>query len=350
MTASATIALNTATVAPSPTPGLSVPTTGLSASPQPLSPTPVPPSPPVSNATQPTQPANGAGGTNYIYNKVMESSFGESELKYYIFEPDTPNPPAQLPLIVLFHGYGNLNPLLYRPWIDHLVKRGNLVVFPVYQVNPTDRGTRFTQAGITALKNAITELQVGKHIRPDLNRFSIIGYSAGGTIGITVAAQAAEINLPVPRAVMLVAPGGCELHCGFLYVQGLDIAPMTQLAKLPKDTFLLITTGENDTVVFDFGAKYLWQNMGHIPRGQRDLVTFRTDSYGQPPLRADHGLPTRRVPDAYMFSLWKLFDGLQGCASGQKELCKYALGDTPEQRSNGRWSDGTPVKELLVNE
>jgi poly(3-hydroxybutyrate) depolymerase len=311
-------------------------------------PTPVPPSPSVSNALQPTQPPSGVGGTTYTYNKVAESAYGEAELKYYLYQPEGATLPAQLPLIALYHGYGNLNPTLYRPWIDHLVKRGNIVVFPVYQASATERGTKFAESGITALKNAITELQNGKHIRPDLTKFSLIGYSAGGVLSITIASQAAERGLPLPKAVMLVAPGGCASQCGFIYVQDFPIATVEQLAKLDRETYLLITAGTQDNVVFDYGAKYIWQNVSQIPRDRRDFVTFQSDSHGQPPLRADHGIPTRRVPDAFMFKLWQMFDGLQGCAFGQKEVCRYALGNTPEQRSPGNWSDGTPLKELLV--
>jgi hypothetical protein len=29
---------------------------------------------------------------------------------------------------------------------------------------------------------------------------------------------------------------------------------------------------------------------------------------------------------------------------------EYALGDTPEQRNMGRWSDGIPVRQLIVRE
>jgi hypothetical protein len=222
------------------------------------------------------------------------------------------------------------------------------VVFPVYQEGAVAPGTNFLKNGTAAVKNALTELQTGKHIRPDLAKFSVIGYSAGGVVGVGFSALAAVEKLPVPKAVMLVAPGGCVLQCGNIFVQSLAIITPEQLAKLDKQTFLLMTTGEQDNVVFDFGAKYIWQNVSQVPREQRDLVTFQSDNHGQPPLRADHGIPTRRTPDAFMFKLWQLFDGLQGCAFGAKDLCKYALGNTREQRAPGKWSDGTPIKELII--
>jgi len=49
------------------------------------------------------------------------------------------------------------------------------------------------------------------------------------------------------------------------------------------------------------------------------------------------------------YSTWKLFDALIDYAFyGTNE--EYCLGNTPEQRFMGLWSDGTPVKELTVTD
>ena len=49
------------------------------------------------------------------------------------------------------------------------------------------------------------------------------------------------------------------------------------------------------------------------------------------------------------YGLWKLFDALCDAAfSGRNR--QYALGNTPQQRFMGKWSDGTPVKELNVTD
>jgi hypothetical protein len=47
------------------------------------------------------------------------------------------------------------------------------------------------------------------------------------------------------------------------------------------------------------------------------------------------------------YGFWKLFDGLSDAAFYGTNR-QYALGNTPEQRYMGKWSDGTPVKELEV--
>ena len=38
---------------------------------------------------------------------------------------------------------------------------------------------------------------------------------------------------------------------------------------------------------------------------------------------------------------WKVWDALRSCAFTGSD-CDLALGDTPQHRSNGTWSDGVP--------
>ena len=47
------------------------------------------------------------------------------------------------------------------------------------------------------------------------------------------------------------------------------------------------------------------------------------------------------------YGYWKLFDGLYGAAFYGVNR-EFALGNTPQQRFMGKWSDGTPVKELEI--
>jgi hypothetical protein len=49
------------------------------------------------------------------------------------------------------------------------------------------------------------------------------------------------------------------------------------------------------------------------------------------------------------YGTWKLFDALCDAAFTGKNR-EYALGNTPQQRFMGLWSDGTPVKELIVTD
>ncbi|MCK5458471.1 MAG: hypothetical protein KAI20_01155, partial [Thermoplasmatales archaeon] len=74
----------------------------------------------------------------------------------------------------------------------------------------------------------------------------------------------------------------------------------------------------------------------------------------EPDIVADHlapvCLPFFSTVDAMdYYSTWKLFDALTDYAfygiNGE-----YCLGNTPEQRFMGLWSDGTPVNELIITD
>ena len=54
--------------------------------------------------------------------------------------------------------------------------------------------------------------------------------------------------------------------------------------------------------------------------------------------------------DAYdYYFIWKVFDALRDTAFLGTHR-EYALGDTPEHRYLGTWSDGTPVAPLTIKD
>jgi hypothetical protein len=119
---------------------------------------------------------------------------------------------------------------------------------------------------------------------------------------------------------------------------------------------MLVVVGEDDTVVGSSYGKKIFDSTPQIPLDQKDFVIQVTDRYGSPDLVADHIAPVcfqlffySNVDAMDYYSTWKLFDALTDYAfygiNGE-----YCLGNTPEQRYMGLWSDGTPVKELIVTD
>ena len=164
--------------------------------------------------------------------------------------------------------------------------------------------------------------------------------------------------------------------------------PLADLKKLPPETLLLSVAGEEDTLVRDFDAKRIYYESTRIPADNKDFITLVSDSHGRPTLQASHRAPTaydknydsgegagggpgisgnsNRVGDAPQasqrarldtmivnaldfYGTWKLFDALCDAAFYNKNR-EYALGNTPQQRFMGLWSDGVPVKELKVTD
>ena len=327
-------------------------------------------------ATPPSQPQTGPGGKQYVHAGVTKNRYGEGGQEYWIFEPDSPKP-RTAPVIIFLHGWGGMNPLYYGAWVDHLVKRGNIVVYPRYQSNLLTPIRDFLPNTMAAVKDALRRLQTERgHVTPDLSKFATVGHSLGGVLAANVAALASESNLPRVRAVMSVEPGITDAPIN---------VPLADLKKIPAQTLLLAVAGDQDTLVRDTDAKRIYYESTRVSARDKDFITLVSDTHGQPALLASHRAPTamdrsydsgegvsgapaggtdpigdtrisRRVrPDTMMvntmdyYGLWKLFDGLCDAAFTGKNR-EYALGNTPQQRFMGLWSDGVPVKELKVTD
>ena len=350
------------------------------------------------NATPPPQPATGPGGKQYVHASVTKNRYGKGGQEYWIFEPAEPKP-ASAPVVVFLHGWGGMNPLYYGAWIDHLVKRGNIVIYPRYQASLLTPIGEFTPNTLTAIKEAIARLRSEPgHVKADLTKFAAVGHSVGGLLAANVAALASENGLPRVVAVMSVEPGITESPIN---------VPLADLKKIPAQTLLLAVAGDQDSLVRDVDAKRIYNESTRVPANNKDYVTLASDAHGTPSLQASHraptafdpaydsgegigggpaelggggrvgsdsgdnasgragGLPTRRIDGQRngqrdrletmmvnaldFYGTWKLFDGLCDAAFYNKNR-EYALGNTPQQRFMGVWSDGVPVKELKVTD
>jgi acetyl esterase/lipase len=308
--------------------------------------------------TPPSQPTTGPGGSDYPFADVVTHRYGDGAARYWIFEPANPTPKSA-PVIVFCHGWGVMSPNTYGAWIKHLVRRGNIVIYPQYQAVLLASMKDFTPYSIVAEKAGFAELQNVGHVTPQLDRVAIVGHSMGGAIVPNLAALASSENLPIPKAICCVEP---DNHAGF--APAIEM-PRADFTKIPAATLTLIIVGDRDMVARQDTAKEIYGLLGHIPDDRKSYVMLISDDHGSPPLIANHGAPVGRDvldPDAEDFDspmrhripntlnyygIWKLFDGLTDAAFFGKNM-QFALGDTPEQKYMGKWSDGVPVKELKV--
>lgn len=351
---------------------------------------------------QPTQPTSGPGSSEHRHGEVTKSVYGTGDDEYWLFEPSSPLPHSA-PLIVFNHGWTATNPAFYGAWIEHLVRRGNIVVYPRYQADLRTPTRKFTPSAIAAVKTAIQELQQGNHVKPELDKFAIVGHSAGGQVCANMAALALSSGLPYPRAVCAVQPGKSWSRSKRIAI------PLADLSQIPEGTLLLAVVGDQDRVVRDIDAKRIIRESSRVPAKNKNLVVAVSDPHGEPDIRATHFAPlaidlaydsgerrqkrrqsgrreggflrtlikrrlqsrlndvqgedaqealpefnleqmeepSKNALDYYGF--WKLFDGL--CDAAFYGLNReYALGNTPQQRFMGIWSDGTLVKEMMVIE
>ncbi len=119
------------------------------------------------------------------------------------------------------------------------------------------------------------------------------------------------------------------------------------------ETRALVLVGDYDVAVRT-GAQEIGEWLAPLPAEQRDVVTLSSDDHGEPALLADHFVPLTNGLDVSLDALdwygtWELTDALMACAF-DGEWCEVALGNPPEQRFMGTWSDGAPVQALVVSD
>ncbi|HZW52314.1 MAG TPA: alpha/beta hydrolase [Rudaea sp.] len=157
--------------------------------------------------TPPVQPAHGPGGAGYAHAQVLAREVKSGAQGWWLFVPSSPKP-ASAPIVVFCHGWGALDPKGYRAWIDHIVRRGNIVIWPNYQASLLTPGGDFLPNAIVGIRAALADLENGSAgICPELDHVAIVGHSAGGVLSAQIAAAAARNDLPVFRAVVPVEPG-----------------------------------------------------------------------------------------------------------------------------------------------
>ena len=289
----------------------------------------------------PYQPGTGPGAMEYRHTKLVQTIQGHGGTQCWIYEPDGPAP-TNAPVVIFLHGWSAMYPRMYDQWIIHLVRRGNIVIYPRYQGYLATPPREFTSNAVYAIQLALQTLETGKHVRPDRNRIAVVGHSMGGAIAANLAAV-----MPDVKAVMCVEPGDGKIHNPLL-----DF-PKADWKKIPATTLLLTVVGEDDKTAGNKYAKLIFAGTPQIPAENKNYIIVHTDRYGTPPLEADHRAPLassfapRSVNALDYFGFWKLFDALSDAAFYGTHR-EFAFGDTPQQRFMGKWSDGTPVKELTV--
>jgi acetyl esterase/lipase len=288
--------------------------------------------------TQPTQPEAGPGGAQTAFPSARAVKYGPEPGGFWIWEPTTAEGEAPdggtFPVVFYLSGWCAEctwpTPEDVDPWLSHLARQGQVVVAPVY--NPP---MAMADAG-ALIKEALAELESPGHAQVDATRSAMIGFSYGGGVALLLAASAAAEGIPVPQALFLTAP------CASCHEMPAE-AP-----ALPDGMKAIVITYDNDLSYHD-DAELIWELLASVPDEDRDFVMMGSDSHGRPPLWAVHKTTNNEVDAADWYGVWKLSDALLACTfSG--EWCEYALGDTPEQRFMGTWSDGVPVEELIVSD
>ena len=216
----------------------------------------------------------GGGGSAVSTRPTVEGIKTQQAQGAWIFRPA--GKPKRL--VIFFHGQGDeteSTPANHRPWIDHLVKQGAVVVYPRYEQLYSRAILAPAVAGVRKASD-----------RLELKGLPVmaLGYSRGAALALEYAAVAAQQHVPVPDAVESVNP-----------VPYGETAHIVDLSPVSPQTQMAVIVSERDPHAAD-GAELLLQRLrvAGFPGNQIELnVAHSTGSF-----TADHLGPLSDSPAA----------------------------------------------------
>ncbi|KAF7598015.1 MAG: hypothetical protein CGU28_15365 [Candidatus Dactylopiibacterium carminicum] len=304
------------------------------------------------------------------HKDVEVLSVGNGPMRAYVFMPRTPAPQGA-PLVLLNHGWLGMNPKNFGALIDLLVRRGAVLIYPVYQDGNATAPQDVTRLAGQASAAALALLQMRNPEQIDTNRTLYIGFSMGAAISLNFALAPQRFGLPAPRAVLLFAPGDAH-HVAKGEAARSIIGPIEQL---PVGLPVVIATGAADTGIGLPTARLLASRLCHLPADRRLLLIFPSDQNGDKRVLAGHGSPgapdsrydfpdsRATVPNAIhpregfesspslnqldFYGYWRLAGRLLDWVGGA-DYPQSLFGDSPENRFLGRWPDGRPYTPASI--
>src|SRR4051812_96280 len=155
----------------------------------------------------------------------MQGPFGNGAEIYWVWR--APHPQS---VVIFMHGLdqSELYPGNHLPWIEHLVRMGNDVIYPRYETAP-GRGPALLHSARAV---------VAAMVRLGAPRVPVVfaGYSRGGRLAAELAAAAWRFKV-VPAAVMSVFPS--ELNP--------TLEEVVDFKRLPHSARVLLLAGQEDS-------------------------------------------------------------------------------------------------------
>jgi acetyl esterase/lipase len=220
-----------------------------------------------------------------VSQRIVGSGAGAAALLWRKGKP----PPAEA--VVFLHAWLPWPPSSYGPWLRHLARRGNTVIYPVYQQmgsKPED-----------LLGNAIAGIAAGlraAHVGP--SSLVVVGDTTGGALAFDYSAVATERGVPGPGGVLAAYPGrnppGGEI-------------PSADLSHIPRGTLLEAIAGPGDLIPSgEAQARGLLAGATAVSSAQRRYLTaprLTGPSGTGPPSRRAFWVPFDRLIAAVRGSL-----------------------------------------------
>lgn len=344
---------------------------------------------PVFSASPPNQPSDGPGGIGDRSATIVKRALGRASASTFAFHKAGPAPSEGRPVAVFLHAWGAPNPQAYGAWIDHLARTGYLVLFPRFQDVNRTRPADASANAERLVKAAFAELAGDADAKPDMKKVALIGHLAGAAIAANIAADSKAQDLPPPRLVFAVMPGGIASDAKS---RGIVLRDLSQITP---ETLVVTVIGDRDARAADLAARRILREASAVQPDRKLFLRALSDDHGFPALTATltspAGLDTSfdigaikvppdpprdpkqpappfkwsadmsltgeqttlvaqlnnaRADSLDYLAYWKTFDLAAAAAFAGRDAA--SLKNNPRFSDMERWADGWPVKRLVV--
>lgn len=347
--------------------------------------------------SSPSQPKTGPGAPLDPTGEVARRAIGKPGDVTYVYHMASA-PEKARSVVVVLHGWGASNPIVYGAWIDHLARRGHLVLFPGFQEIGSTKPKDATDRAGALIKGALAELASDPQAKPDPANIYYLGHSAGVGVAVNLAAKAKDLGIAPPKLVFATMAGGIAKD------EESKGIPLADLSAMPATTNLVAMSGDQNNIAADRLSRRILKEAAAIPPARKLFMRAGSDDHGFPqltatlasPVGAKDGYgsetiklpvveappqldakgrrvrppPAPRVPwtaEAQLsgeqrvllqqlqrnvvdtldwLAFWRVFDILIATSSTGGELA--GLRQDASFSDMGRWSDGWPVRRLVV--
>ena len=219
------------------------------------------PGPPVSAANP--------GSKVYSYS-VQGAEISCSGRKVNLFVPTGGSGSEVFPVLVYGHGQA-LSLENYQATLEHLAKKGIVVIFPAYDTGFFD--TNWIRMGTDYVNLAACAMaSLGKQVTVDQVVFA--GHSKGGYVAGVAAGVAFKNKMSIkPKAVILLEPAGADLD---------------SLRFLDPAVSMTVVFSDHDTIVKESIAQSIYSS---APSTIKQFIGLKSYDQTTPTLTADHFWP-----------------------------------------------------------
>ena len=221
-----------------------------------------------------------------IFQNIQIITEGNGPDRAYAFYPADKSP-EKLPLVIFLHGWMGTNPKNFGALIDHLVRRGSVVVYPVYQTDGNTPPQVITDTAAKSINQLLKRLDKEKPNLIDSQKTMYYGFSMGASMSINFAANPDKYKLPIPKGMILAAPGDAKHVAHGDLATSIVTTPISQVAlNIP----IVLMTGQEDKTIGVPTALGYWNEICAQNR-QKLLISWPPGKTEGESIASGHGAP-----------------------------------------------------------